>query len=338
MSAQSKIEWTDRTWNPVRGCSRVSSGCDNCYAMRVAHRFSNEVMGKPGPYQGLTVLRPKTAKRPGVDWSGRVHFIPDALDEPLSWRKPQRVFVNSMSDLFHDGLDNEQIAAVFGVMAACPQHTFQVLTKRPKRAAEWFKWIASAADPDGGPGSAIACGIHAANYGANVDCLGLPDRWPLPNVWLGVSAENQDTYNERVPVLVHQCTAALYWVSAEPLLGPLKLRGTGHIHLGWVVAGGESGAGARPFDTRWPRSLIRECRESGIPIFVKQLGARPCMRETAWQNLRESAVPLLSPRSEHETVRSAGLVQLAMNDSKGGDWSEWPEDLRVREFPEVTRG
>src|SRR5689334_25416904 len=110
--------------------------------MRVAHSFSNEVSGKPGPYQGLTVLRPPTAKRPGVDWSGVVRFVPESLAEPLSWRKPQRIFVNSMSDLFHEALPSAEIAAVFGVMAACPQHTFQVLTKRPKRAAEFFKWVA----------------------------------------------------------------------------------------------------------------------------------------------------------------------------------------------------
>ncbi len=130
MSAETKIEWTDKTWNPVRGCSRVSPGCDHCYAMRVAHRFSDEIRTKagvkPAPYRGLTVLRSSTAKRPGVDWSGVVRFVPEMLGEPLRWRKPQRVFVNSMSDLFHESLSNEEIAAVFGVMAACPQHTFQV--------------------------------------------------------------------------------------------------------------------------------------------------------------------------------------------------------------------
>ncbi len=316
MSAQTSIEWTDRSWNPVRGCSRVSPGCDHCYAMRQAHRFNTS--SPKSPYHGLTVLRPKDAKRPGVDWSGRVRLVPDMLSEPLSWRKPQRVFVNSMSDLFHEALTNEEIAAVFGVMAAAPQHTFQVLTKRPKRAAAWFKWIKDQEEHDGGPSCAQICALMAANRGADVDWLGVSARWPLPNVWLGVSAENQETYNERVPVLVHQCAAALFWVSAEPLLGPLQLRGTGHIHLGWIVVGGESGNGARPFDTDWARSLIAEGRESGIPIFVKQLGARP-------------GFPI-------ETLEDLQALQ-AKRELKQRKWNEphhWPADLRVREFPGGT--
>jgi protein gp37 len=130
------IEWTDATWNPTRGCSRVDDdGCKNCYAMRFAHRFS-----APGqPYEGLTILRPKTASRPGVDWSGKARLVPDQLDLPLRWRRPRKVFVDSMSDLFHESLSNEDIAAVFGVMAAARQHTFQVLTKRPQRALEFFR-------------------------------------------------------------------------------------------------------------------------------------------------------------------------------------------------------
>jgi protein gp37 len=331
VSAQSSIEWTDRTWNPVRGCSRVSPGCDNCYAMRVAHRFSNQVNGKPGPYQGLTVLRPKTAKRPGVDWSGRTLFVPAALEEPLRWRKPQRIFVNSMSDLFHESLPFEQIAAVFGVMAACPQHTFQVLTKRPKRAAEFFGWLGEGAAHEEGTEAALACGIHASNYGADVDYLGLAATWPLPNVWLGVSAEDQATYNARVPLLAHHVPAALKWVSAEPLLGPLQLRGTGHIHLGWLVVGGESGAGARPFDTSWALRLIAECHESGIPIFVKQLGAKPFQSlHLKGQRLAVDKEGLRMRMVIGEASFSNG-IELA--DGKGGDMAEWPEDLRVREFP-----
>ena len=127
--SDSKIQWTDKTWNPVRGCSRISSGCDNCYATGQAHRFSGTGM----PYDGLTVIR-----NGKVDWKGEARFIPEKLAEPLKWKKPCRVFVNSMSDLFHDSITDEQIAAVFGVMAACPQHTFQILTKRPKRMLAWF--------------------------------------------------------------------------------------------------------------------------------------------------------------------------------------------------------
>lgn len=141
-AALTTIEWTDETWNPTRGCSRVDDdGCKNCYAMRFAHRFS-----APGQrYEGLT----RIGKR-GVDWAGRAKLIPEQLAKPLNWRKPRRIFVDSMSDLFHESLPFEHIAAVFGVMAACPQHTFQVLTKRPKRAAEFFGWLGSEAGLEGG--------------------------------------------------------------------------------------------------------------------------------------------------------------------------------------------
>jgi protein gp37 len=169
---------------------------------------------------------------------------------------------------------------------------------------------------------------HAWNY---IDELKVYDKeqpwiWPLPNVHLGVSAENQDTYNERVPVLVHQCHAALFWVSLEPLLGPVKLRGTGHIHLGWVVVGGESGPGARPFDVAWARSLIAECRESETPIFVKQLGAKPTITEKTHSD------------EGFSNTAFAGLYRdgwLSLEHPKGGDPFEWPTDLHVREFPEV---
>ncbi len=186
--------------------------------------------------------------------------------------------------------------------------------------AAWFAWIKTLEHPDGGPGPATVCGVFAANHGADVDYLGLRDRWPLPNVHLGVSTENQEAYNERVPVLVHQCPAALHWVSIEPQLGPIKLRGTGHIHLGWVVVGGESGNGARPFDTDWARSLIAECRESAIPIFVKQLGAFPGFPITSLEDLQ------------------ALQAKRELKQRKWNDPQHWPEDLRVREFPTVRGG
>ncbi len=312
-----KIEWTDEVWNATRGCSRVSPGCDHCWAMGQARR--QDTPG--GKYEGLTIYREGGA-RPGVDWAGTARLAPEMLDRPLRWKAARRIFVNSMSDLFHESLTNEDIAAIFGVMAACPQHTFQVLTKRPKRAAAWFAWIKSEAHPDGGPGEATVCGIHAANHGAEVDYLGLRDVWPLPNVHLGVSAENQDTYNERVPVLVHQCPAALYWVSIEPQLGPIRLRGTGHIHLGWVVQGGESGNGARPFEAEWVRDMRADCAESGIPYFLKQLGAA----------FEDPANGIAGARAK---VPTDIVTVTRLKNRKGGDMSEWPEALRVREFPAV---
>lgn len=212
MSDQSAIQWTDATWNPVVGCRRVSPGCEHCYAETMAYRL--ERMGQER-YRGLTVLR-----KGGRRWSGGIRLVPEVLDKPLRWRKPRMVFVNSMSDLFHEAVPFEYIAAVFGVMAACPQHTFQVLTKRPERMLEWFRWAADRYD-----------GLHTIRRYFDADAYqrlesvwlerGLSEApWPLPNVWIGVSCENQETADERVPLLL-QCPAAVRWVSAEPLLGPI---------------------------------------------------------------------------------------------------------------------
>ena len=306
------IEWTQRTWNPVRGCSRVSPGCDNCYAMRQAHRFS----GNCQPYEGLTTIR-----RGKVDWTGSVRFVPEMLEVPLQ-RKPTTWFVNSMSDLFHESLTNEQIAAVFGVMAATHQHTYQILTKRPQRMRDWFAWVGD----DGLRWSRMVAAIrqnypHRPALGRRV-IEGLDSQvlqWPLTNVWLGVSCEDQARANERIPLLL-ETPATVRFVSAEPLLGPIDLTrltwGNGDFcnalrrdsyrggldseRLDWVIVGGESGPGARPCDVEWIRSIVRQCREAGTACFVKQLGSR-----------------------------------LGLRDPKGGDCSEWPEDLRVRETPEA---
>jgi protein gp37 len=293
------IEWCQnpdgtkgKTWNPVRGCSRVSAGCAECYAMKFAHRFSNEVNGKPGPYQGLTTIR-----KGKVDWAGFARLHPEMLSEPLTWRKPQRVFVNSMSDLFHESLTDVDIAAVFGVMAACPRHTFMILTKRPLRAAQWFKSI------DAGAIDRCVCAADDAmreTARAERARWFAPGRgaasWPLPNVHLGVSCEDQDAW-KRVAVLVHQCPAAVHWASCEPLLGPIKIGGTGAIHLNWLVLGSESGPGARQMDVAWARSLVDQCVENGIPVFTKQIATGA--------------------------------------NGKGGDPATWPVGNWPRQYPEV---
>jgi protein gp37 len=295
------IEWTrgddgamGKTWNPVRGCARVSPGCEHCYAERVAHRFS----GRGGKYEGLTVLGKK-----GPRWSGVARFVSEKLAEPLSWRKPRRVFVNSMSDLFHEDVTNEQIAAVFGVMAACPQHTFQILTKRPERMKAWFGWIAQWGQhvPEGDGCVRICAGQMDAHTERRFH-MEYP-RWPLPNVWLGVSCEDQQRAKERIPLLL-QCPAAVRFVSAEPLLGPLDLRPylskldclccprcgfrtnqkTSHcpndgieigsdVRLDWVIVGGESGHGARECHVDWIRSIVQQCADADVACFVKQEGA-----------------------------------------------------------------
>lgn len=354
MVSTTKIEWTDRTWNPVRGCSRVSDGCTNCYAMGQAHRFS----GAGKPFEGLTTIR-----RGKVDWTGSARFVPEMLGAPLRWKKPQKIFVNSMSDLFHESLSNEEIAAVFGVMAACPQHTFQVLTKRPARARAWFESFTPARLEDGAVGPAVICGIEASNREADVDYLGLPEKWPLPNVWLGCSVEDQRTLDERVPQLL-RCDAARYFISAEPLLGPLDLRrwldlggccecdhrapksekcevkgrrgwvrcSLGMRFVDWVIVGGESGPGARPFDIAWARSVVEQCAATlgcgttprPTPVFVKQVGS-------LWYDsklMRGARGSVIVPvDSQWEWAKKA--------DKKGGDPDEWPHEIRVRQFPEV---
>ena len=328
---KTSIEWTQQVWNPVRGCSRVSPGCDNCYAMRMAHR--SNVPG--GAYEGLTTIR-----KGKVDWAGMARLIPEQLDKPIRRRTPTTYFVNSMSDLFHESLDNEEIASVFGVMAACPKHTFQVLTKRPKRMLEWFTWLSKMAQSIG-DGEDVLC-RRVAHHMVDGAHLGVRC-WPLPNVWLGVSVENQEQA-KRVALLL-ECPAAIRWVSAEPLLFPLNLKriqysrhyGSGLLdattgrksthpvqgldgvfrdyHLGdtnrldWVVVGGESGNGSRLFDIQWARSLVEQCKAAGVSCFVKQLGRYPGHAE--------------GERSYH----------LGLKNRKGSDMSEWPEDLRVREFP-----
>lgn len=319
MSTTTSIEWCDRTWNPTRGCARVSSGCEHCFAERQAHRFSADGQ----PYEGLTVLG-----KHGPRWTGRARFVPEMLDAPLRWKKPQRVFVNSMSDLFHEHITNEQIAAVFGVMAAAPQHTFQVLTKRPQRMLAWFKWLRAWAEREKTwPGNSCckqAAQMHTGRV-ARIFCVPTPDEWPLPNVWLGVSVENQQRADERIPLL-RRSPAAVHFVSAEPLLGPVTFddrwlewlplgpdeNNEAHLlpPLRWVIVGGESGPGARRCEVSWIRDIVAQCNAAGVACFVKQLGARP------WAN-----------RVDEHPGRLA--------DRKGGDMEEWPNDLRVREFPEA---
>ena len=328
------IEWTDRVWNPVVGCTRVSAGCDNCYAIRIAGRQMSP------QHRGLTKLRPK-GKRRGLDWNGEVRTVLGRLAEPMRWRTPQKVFVNSMSDLFHKRVPYEFIAAVFGVMAAAPRHTFQVLTKRDPRP--FFEWAAGRIP-------------YFTEHGAE---------WPLPNVWLGVSAEDQATWDERVPMLL-ECPAAIRFVSAEPLLGPIDsershvpsfphdtfcaLRGTyrkgldAPSRLDWVIVGGESGAGARPCRVDWIRSIVRQCRSADVPVFVKQLGRVVYDRNDAGFNFTGANEPDYwpesigpddvqdDPRGFRERYQGAP-VRIRLQDRKGKDMKEWPECLRVRQFP-----
>jgi protein gp37 len=295
MSAQTTIEWTDATWNPVTGCTEVSLGCDHCYAKTFAERWR----GTPGHYFER-----------GFD----VQLRPDKLALPLTWKKPRRIFVNSMSDLFHDSVPDEYIAKVFVVMALTPHHTFQLLTKRHARMRSLLnspRWRDLLCEAD-----SWSCGLDlpysTERFLAVRSWIYGNGDWskpvaPLPNVWLGVSVENQQWADIRIPALL-DTPAAVRWISTEPLLGPVDLDGpiiNGHRprltywltgrpgwgpdettptgltvqglttgpRIDWVVAGGESGPGARPMAPTWVRSLRDQCRSADVPFLFKQWGA-----------------------------------------------------------------
>ncbi len=302
------IQWTDFTWNPVRGCSVVSPGCTNCYAMKQAHRFST------GWYAGLTKLT-----NCGPVWTGDVRLVPEKLDEPLRWRKPRRIFVNSMSDLFHEKVPDEFILAVLGVAALAPQHTFQILTKRPERMREVIGCFTGLEDA-----AVKACVGNALNRIGVRSVCHVDWTWPIRNVWLGTSCEDQARADERIPLLL-QTPAAVRFLSVEPLLGPVVLwRLKNDPTLGanargpdWVIVGGESGPGARPCDVAWIRSLVEQCKAAMVPVFCKQLGSFPCAYR------------------EVGTAKGGCLVPIELRHRKGGDPTEWPTDLRVREFPKT---
>jgi len=270
MSTKTGIEWTDATWNPIRGCTRVSEGCRNCYAEKVAYRFKRE----GDPFEGLVEM-----KNGHASWTGKIQFVEEHLLDPLKWKRPRRIFVNSMSDLFHENVTDEILCAVFKVMCEAKRHTFQVLTKRPARMLDFISRLNS----------------KTRDFGPL-----WPNTWPQRHIWLGVSVENQAAADERIPLLL-QTPAAVRFISAEPLLGPVSLRwkdsvGFGNAHprhlhpvadangrvvtdeydglreLDWVICGGESGTGARPMHPDWARALRDQCSAAGVPFFFKQWG------------------------------------------------------------------
>jgi len=296
MGADTSIEWATHTFNPWRGCAKVSTGCANCYAETMAKRTGiHGTWGKDGE----RVVSSDAYWRQPIKWNR------DAAREGVR----RRVFCASMADVFEDRRDLDgPRERLYGLIEATPNLDWLLLTKRPENAARLFDW------------SVLGC------FDA--------DEWP-PNVWLGTSAENQATADERIPHLL-AVPAAVRFLSVEPLLGPVDLMpwldeegydapgDGGEVRplpaVDWVIVGGESGPGARPCDVAWIRSVRDQCREAGTPCFVKQLGA----------------VPLEFRRvvgKEHGTPFSMAAANLRLRDPKGGDMAEWPEDLRVREFP-----
>ncbi|MFB6372789.1 MAG: DUF5131 family protein [Bradymonadaceae bacterium] len=309
----SGIEWTTETWNPVTGCQRVSEGCQNCYAEQMAGRLKQ---------MGVDQYEDVVDKPDGVDewrWTGEITLVEHRLDKPLKWTHDNlRIFVDSMSDLFHEDVPFKYIAACFGVMAACPEHTFQILTKRPERMRQFFEWLSSETREvyggDRGEFRGKFCELEAEKR-LDGELRASSIGWPLPNVWLGVSAEHQKAADERIPPLL-ECPAAVHFVSAEPLLGSIDFSRIRNEEWGrynpmrspdldWVIVGGESGKGARECSVDAIRSIAKQCLTNGVPVFVKQLGAVP-----VGDNVNE------------------------IDDPKGGDPDEWPDELWVREFPE----
>jgi protein gp37 len=329
MAYRSKIEWTDATWNPIVAirrdtdkvgfhCERVSPACTNCYAAT----FNGRML--PARGTGLDYVR---SSRDQVE----IGIDNETLQQPMKWRKPRKIFPCSMTDLFGEFVPFELVDRVFAVMYnVCPRHTFQVLTKRPERMAEYLL------DPDRVP--KIAClaaaefqersgGVDVLDNGAVVDDLAA--MWPLPNVWIGATMENQEWFDRRIEHLL-RCQAAVRFVSAEPLLGPIEFH---HSCIDQMIVGGESGHHDRPANIDHIRQIVHECQDSGTAVFVKQLGRRVRMTFSEWNDLTEGGTTncnfvLDAPGSDYGTLR--------MIDSKGGDPSEWPADLRVRQFPRTA--
>jgi len=331
---ESSIEWTDVTWNPLRGCTEVSPGCARCYAAGVAARFS----GPGQPYEGLAYR--DANGRP--HWTGKVATAPHKLAEPLSWRKSRMVFVNSMSDLFHEDVPEDYILSVFDVMRQCTWaggqncgriggsgHTFQVLTKRADRAADVLSRLCW-------DGEAL-----------NLEGRGYPHLKLTDQIWIGVSVEDQKRADERIPLLL-QIPARVRFLSVEPMLGPIDLGDWDHecgdpphgkcpvMWPDWVIVGGESGPHARPCDVAWIRSIVGQCKAAGTACYVKQLGARPY--EWIGCGLAPGSIPsaaldshLAMGGSEPDDVQH----WLRPKDPKGGDIDEFPADLRVREWPDA---
>lgn len=317
------ISWTEKTWNPVSGCSPVSEGCANCYAKRMAQRLRGRC-GYP------------------ADEPFKVTLHPDKLKEPLRMRKPARIFVCSMGDLFHEDVPEKFICRVWDVMRYARNHTFLVLTKRPGKMLRWFQSVQPCSEH--GLGGYMVYGGTPKSYGGKGVIVGEAKHWPLPNVWLGVTCESQERADERIPILL-QTPAAVRLVSVEPMLGSTDLR---HLHyrriteidalagthglirphggkcakLDWVICGGETGPGARPIHPDWARSMRDQCQAAGVPFHFKSWGAyrEACASDDPIWNGQ-------SPNLKHE--HGTHFIKLNPRETgrllDGREWDEYPE-------------
>ncbi len=310
------IQWTDATWNPVTGCEAVSPGCDHCYAASLA----SGRLSKLPAYEGLAE---------DGRFNGTVRLLPERLDQPLRWTRPRMVFVNSMSDLFHKDIPDEYIARVWAAMAVAWRHTFQILTKRPGRMrsllnrADWPDLVDLAIR------DLMTSGRISQAEAANAPLL---DGGWLPNVWLGVSAEDQRWADVRIPLLL-ETPAAVRFVSAEPLLGPIDFGGgeCDHIRyscaevgcwggLDWVIVGGESGAHARPMHPDWARAIRDSCRADGTAFLFKQWGE--------WRPLAGNECAQVGddwPTGTHGLMCRRVGKHAAGRELDGRTWDEFPE-------------
>ena len=337
------IKYRDEDGKSVWACVKVSDGCKNCYSEALAKRY-----GRGGPF---TVGA--TAKvTPYFDEAEA-----KALLSPKRLPAGSKVFIGDMTDVFGPWVPDELLDRLFAVFALRPDVVFQVLTKRPERMRAWMadltteRLIETAREMLGDEAEVfVANWLNGWSRPRGVDdgnpCDGTVPRWPLANCWLGTSVEDQPRANERIPELL-ATPAAVRFLSCEPLLGPVTLdldicdgcdtgSGVGHRPpISWVIVGGESGPGARACDIGWLRGLVGQCRAAGVAVFVKQLGARPMIANDIGADEWPGGV---MPLAEAYTPRHQGEVApLQLRDRKGGNPDEWPEDLKVREFPEVAR-
>lgn len=360
LSVGTKIEWAEATWNCLVGCTPVSAGCLNCYAAGDVWRHSHPC--KTGPRAGqpnIPEFVGLTVKRNGrAVFNGQVRMLEDKLTVPLKRKKATRWFVNSLSDLFHESVPFEFVDRVMAVAALCPQHQFLVLSKRAERMEEYF---AGMSDPERtldlidamaefvGKGAEFA-GERRTAHLANRERL-----LPLPNVWLGVSCEDQVAADARIPHLL-RCPAAVRFLSCEPLLGAIDLKpvlsvsavqrstmlgytlASRIVNSMWVIVGGESGRGTRACNVEWVRSIVGQCRDAGVSCFVKQLGKRIEIRNDSFDEWPREGDGLATDDPDWRPNHQGEAVIVRAENSKGGNPDEWPEDLRVREMPGEGKG
>jgi protein gp37 len=252
-----KIEWAEESWNPITGCTKISEGCHHCYAERMCYRLAGRYGYPERPNQFKTT------------------FHQDKLTQPFVWKKPRMIFVCSMGDLFHPDVHTQWIDAVYAAAALNQQHTFLILTKRPEAMLEWYSYDAHYRTR--ACRVSEACGDYFGWGDMQVDPV---QDWPLPNVWIGVTAENQKRADERIPILL-KIPAEIRFVSIEPMLSQVDPFCAYSSDLGyvggtidWVICGGETGPGARPMHPDWVRSLLDQCVDASVPFFFKHWGGK----------------------------------------------------------------